>query len=67
MKTDSRDTKIILWVNRAIRWGMGGLLISYGIWHTDESRWIGFVLGTAFIITGFIRPKRCLQDNCSIN
>jgi len=67
MKNDTRETKLILWVNRIMRWGMGSVLLIYGINNNDESRWIGFILGAAFIITGFFRPKRCIDGSCPID
>ena len=63
MQTDTRDTKIILWVNRAIRWGLGITFITIGIVYKDEGRWFALVFGAAFIITGFFRPRRCLEEN----
>jgi len=67
MKNDSRDTKVILWINRVIRWGMGILFLTIGFIYKDESRWFALAFGAVFIITGFFRPNRCLQENCSIN
>jgi len=67
MKTDTRDTKIILWVNRAIRWGLGITFITIGIIYKDEGRWFALVFGAAFIITGFFRPRRCLEENCPVD
>ncbi len=63
MKSDSRDTKFVLWINRMIRWSFGGALLFYGIINHDESRWIGLVIGSVAFISGFIRPKRCLEEN----
>jgi len=67
MKSDTRETKIVLWFNRLIRWSFGGALLFYGITNHDESRWIGLVIGTVVVISGFIRPKRCLEDSCTID
>ncbi len=67
MKSDTRETKIVLWFNRAIRWSFGSALLYYGIINHDESRWIGLVIGTVVVISGFIRPKRCLEDSCTID
>ena len=68
MKVDSRDTKIVLWVNRIIRWGLGITFLSIGILNQDEGRWFAIAFGLAFIATGFFRPKRCLEDgSCEIN
>ena len=67
MKSDTLDTKIVLWFNRLLRWFFGGALLYYGIINHDESRWIGLIIGTVVAISGFIRPKRCLEDSCTIN
>ena len=63
MKHDNRETLIVLWINRVIRWSFGGLLLYYGIINHDESRWIVLVIGSVAFISGFIRPKRCLEEN----
>lgn len=68
MKGDSRDTKIVLWVNRIIRWGLGITFLSIGILYKDEGRWFAIVFGVALIATGFFRPKRCLEEgSCELN
>jgi len=67
MQNDTRDTKIILWVNRAIRWGLGITFLSIGILNKEEGRWFAIVFGIAFIITGFFRPRRCLEESCPID
>ena len=67
MKNDSRDIKIVLWVNRIIRWGLGITFLCIGIKYQDEGRWFAIVFGLAFIITGFFRPRRCLEEGgCEI-
>jgi len=67
MKNDTRDTRIILWVNRAIRWGLGITFLAIGILNNEEGRWFAIVFGAALVTTGFFRPRRCLEDNCTVN
>ena len=67
MKNDTQETKVVLWINRIVRWSFGGILLFYGLTNQDESRWVGIVIGTVVVITGFIRPKRCLEEKCSID
>ena len=67
MQADTRNTKRLLWVNRAIRWGMGITFIAVGWKIKDEGRWFALVFGTVFIISGFFRPRRCLEDNCPVD
>ena len=50
MQNDSRNTKLLLWANRAIRWGFGILFITIGILNNDESRLYALIFGVAFII-----------------
>ena len=66
MQNDSRNTKLLLWVNRTIRWGMGIAFLSIGMMIKEEGRWFALVFGAAFIISGFFRPRRCLEENCTI-
>ena len=66
MQNDSRNTKLLLWVNRTIRWGMGIAFLSIGMMIKEEGRWFALVFGAALIISGFFRPRRCLEENCTI-
>jgi len=38
------------------------------VFRNDDSAWIVMLFGIVFIVTGFIRPKRCLEneDNCKV-
>ena len=67
MLQETKEIKMILWTNRLIRWSFGCLFLSFGLINKDEGRWIALVIGIAFIITGFFRPKRCLEEGCSID
>lgn len=60
---DNKETKIIIWFNRIFRWSLGSLFSIVGFLY-DSKIAIGF--GIAMIITGFFRPKRCLQEGCNI-
>lgn len=61
--TDDASTKLVIWLYRIIRWGFGATFITIGIVY-DSFIAIGF--GAIMFATGFIRPRRCLNDNCSV-
>lgn len=65
-QSDSKETKIAILSNSLLRWlfGIVFLTIAY-INYGSDGWWILLVFGTAFIITGFLRPKRCIDDTCS--
>jgi hypothetical protein len=66
MQEDNSDTRLVIWFSRILRWGLGGLFIWAGI-HFD-GYWPAILFGAAFVITGFFRPKRCLEEgsDCSV-
>lgn len=65
-QSDSKESKIAILSNSLLRWlfGIVFLTIAY-INYGNDGWWILLVFGTAFIITGFLRPKRCIDDTCS--
>lgn len=63
---DAKHTKMAILLNSLLRWlfGIIFLAIAY-INYGSDGWWILLLFGTAFIITGFLRPKRCIDDTCS--
>lgn len=64
--TDTRNTKIAILLSSVLRWlfGIVFLTISY-VNYGKDGWWILLLFGTAFMVTGFLRPKRCIEDTCS--
>ena len=60
---DSKDTKQLILFNALLRWAFGILFISIGLVHVKDGAWPAIVFGTIFFITGFFRPKRCLEKD----
>jgi hypothetical protein len=59
------DTRLVTWFSRILRWSLGGLFIWVGI-HFDRY-WPSILFGVVFVITGFLRPKRCLsEESCNV-
>jgi hypothetical protein len=56
----------IIWLNRIIRWILGGFLITMGILYANEGAWPIIIIGTVLIATSFLRPRRCIDDECSM-
>jgi hypothetical protein len=56
-----RSTKLV-WLQRLFRWGIGGLFITVGIIYFKDGGWPAVIFGTVILITGFLRPRRCLNE-----
>lgn len=63
--TDSRDTQIVIWFSSLLRWSLGAAAIYFGYAFRAEGAWPAIILGVILVITGFLRPKRCLEDGCT--
>lgn len=62
-----KPDKIAVWFSRIIRWGFGMLFIGGGIYYYDQGGWPAIIFGAVFFVTGFFRPKRCLEEgSCSL-
>lgn len=68
MKEDNRDTKIVLWFSRIFRWVLGTAFIIAGLLYWNEGGWPAMLFGLVIFVTGFFRPKRCLEEGqCEID
>jgi hypothetical protein len=64
---DTKDTRLAIWFSSALRWGLG--LLFAGLWFVyrkDEGVLFLLIFGLVFIVTGFIRPRRCVDDHCKL-
>lgn len=59
---DIKETRLVILFNRLFRWGFGALFISMGITYYKEGGWPAILFGAVFLISGFFRPKRCLEE-----
>ena len=64
---DTKDTKLVIIFSRLLRWAFGALFITLGIVFYDDSGWLAIFFGVVFLVTGFFRPKRCLEEGCKIS
>ena len=58
--------KSIIWFNRILRWVLGAFFIAMGIIYASDGAWPIILIGAVLIGTSFLRPRRCLDDECSI-
>jgi hypothetical protein len=56
----------VLWFSRILRWSMGIFFTGAGILYFREGGWPAILFGGAFIVSGFFRPRRCMDDGCSV-
>lgn len=66
IKTNDRAVRITIWFNRILRWSLGVFFITMGIGYYKEGGWPAILFGAALVITGFFRPKRCLDESCNL-
>jgi hypothetical protein len=52
--------------HRIIRWSLGSLFLGAGIYYFNEGAWPAIVFGVLMVVTGFFKPRRCVDDNCEI-
>jgi len=65
--SDSKDTNRLILFSALLRWLFGILFISLGLVYYEEGTWPAILFGIVFFITGFFRPKRCLEEGCQID
>lgn len=61
VKTDDRSARLTIWFSRTLRLSLGIFFIAAGIAYYKEGSWPAILFGAALVITGFFRPKRCLD------
>ncbi len=64
-KNDTKENKRAIWFSSILRWSLGLLFIVMGYIHSkEEDAWVIRLFGLIILITGFIRPRCCIDDNC---
>lgn len=54
------------WFSRAIRWTLGLVFIITGIQYLRQEGWPVLVFGIIIFATGFLKPRRCIEDKCDL-
>lgn len=61
------NDKALVWFSRSLRWLLGILFVTVGIIYFKDGGWPAILFGAVLLITGFFRPKRCIdENNCDI-
>ena len=55
----------VIWIYRIIRVAFGILFTVVGIKYYNEGGWPAILFGALFLVTAFLRPRRCMADNCN--
>jgi hypothetical protein len=63
----NNSDKGLVWFSRLLRWGLGIIFIGAGITYFNDGAWPALFFGAVLIVTGFFRPRRCIDDQCEIN
>ncbi|MBC6490242.1 hypothetical protein ACFSQD_07965 [Flavihumibacter stibioxidans] len=53
-----------VWLHRIIRFGLGSVFI--GVATQFDDAWPLYIFGGVMFISGFIRPRRCIDDKCDL-
>lgn len=64
---DTKSDRLVIWFSRALRWILGSFFIGAGIVFFDKGAWPAILFGALIFVTGFFRPKRCLEERCEID
>jgi hypothetical protein len=64
-KNSDRSVQIIVWFSRILRWFLGIFFIIIGIVYYKDGTWPAIFIGAVLMVTGFFRPKRCLDESCA--
>lgn len=64
---DSKSDKLVIWFSRSLRWILGSFFITAGVIYFNKGAWPAILFGVLIFVTGFFRPKRCLEEGCEIN
>jgi hypothetical protein len=60
-------TMSAVWFHRIFRWLFGLLFVGAGIAFYQDGAWPAIAFGLLMVITGFFRPRRCVDDeDCSV-
>ncbi len=64
---ETQSTRSVIWFSRIFRWTLGIVFLSAGyLYRKEEGSWMIILFGLVLFVTGFLRPKRCLDDNCNV-
>lgn len=66
IQKDTAETRLVIWFSRILRWGLGSFFATVGILYYKEGAWPAIAFGAVIFATGFFRPKRCLDEQCTI-
>lgn len=66
MNNTTSSTKGVEWFSRLLRWGLGILFIIVGYIYFSDGGWPAIIFGAAFFISGFFRPRRCIDGSCEL-
>jgi hypothetical protein len=58
------NTKALVWFSRSLRWALGIFLIWIGF-HFEDA-WPVKIFGAVVFATGFLRPRRCIDETCTM-
>lgn len=63
---NTRSSKNVIWFSRLLRWGLGIAFTATGFLYYAEGGWPALLFGVLLFATGFLRPKRCIDESCGL-
>ena len=64
---EQRQNDGLAWFSSILRWSLGALFLYLGYLYHEDGAWPALLFGLVLIITGFFRPRRCLDEGCTID
>ena len=52
-----------VWFSRLLRWALGVFFMIVGFIYYSAGGWPAILFGAVYFITGFFRPKRCIDGS----
>jgi hypothetical protein len=66
MKLQTSNNDLVLF-SRLLRWVLGAGFIGVGIYYAKVGGWPAILFGAVMFGTGFLRPRRCINENCDVH
>ncbi|MBX3240208.1 MAG: hypothetical protein KIT80_02860 [Chitinophagaceae bacterium] len=63
---ENRSVQYTIWFSRILRWVLGIFFIGVGVWYYNDGAWPALIFGAVFFVTGFFKPRRCIDGSCAV-
>jgi hypothetical protein len=64
-RNDTNTDKLAIWFSSILRWILGLVFVITGYNYREDGGWILMIFGIVIVVSGFFRPRRCIDDGCN--